>query len=249
VTEFNESDGSEAPSGVSRRTVTKAMAWAVPVIAVSAAVPAYAASQINFDLDGAGCKLPGNSNSTYKGYAFKLVITNTSTVQVEINILSITLNGVSLGDSALVNLTPAVPTVDPNPFILAPGQSLPSAALLTEGAGNSSNGTLSITYTLNDGTPIVVTATVDAAPPINGASCQAFTAGEKLKLAAISGLPPFWLPNTVYPLSANVRISDAPGVILAATTAGTSGGTEPDVTGLAVGGTINDGTVVWTRIQ
>ena len=45
MSEFNEPIGSETPKGVSRRTVTKAMAWAVPVIAVSAAVPAYAASK------------------------------------------------------------------------------------------------------------------------------------------------------------------------------------------------------------
>lgn len=34
------------PSGVSRRTVTKAMAWAVPAIALAAPVPAFAASCI-----------------------------------------------------------------------------------------------------------------------------------------------------------------------------------------------------------
>ena len=32
------------PKGISRRTVAKAMAWSVPVVAVAAAVPAYAAS-------------------------------------------------------------------------------------------------------------------------------------------------------------------------------------------------------------
>ena len=109
MSEFNEPIGSEAPNGVSRRTVTKAMAWAVPVIAVSAAVPAYAASQINIHLNGAGCKLPGNSNSTYKGYAFAVAINNASTVPITINITSITLNGVSLGHSALVNLAPPAP--------------------------------------------------------------------------------------------------------------------------------------------
>ncbi len=81
------------------------MAWAVPVIAVSAAVPAYAASQINFDLTGLGCKLPGNSNSIFKGYAFALSITNTSTVPITIDIIDITLNGDDLGDTGLVDLS------------------------------------------------------------------------------------------------------------------------------------------------
>jgi hypothetical protein len=246
VSELNEPVGSEAPKGISRRTVTKAMAWAVPVIAVAAPVPAYAASQINFSLNGAGCKLPGNSNSTYKGYAFALVINNTSSVVITINITSITLNGVSLGDSALVNLNTG--TLDPNPFVLAANQSLPAAALLTEGAGNSSNGTLSITYTINNGTPIVVTATVPSAPPINGASCDAFTPAQKVVLANISGLPPLWTANTAYVQSANVRLSTGGGVILVANNAGTSGAAEP-VAPASVGLTVVDGSITWTRIQ
>ena len=50
--------------GVSRRTVTKAMAWAVPVIAVAAPVPAFAASGGPPDVEvGQACKLPGNSGN------------------------------------------------------------------------------------------------------------------------------------------------------------------------------------------
>lgn len=248
MSELNEPIGSEAPNGVSRRTVTKAMAWAVPVIAVSAAVPAYAASQINISLNGAGCKLPGNSNSTYKGYAFAVTINNTSTVPVTITILTITLNGVSLGDSALVNLVPTPATIDPNPFVLPPGVSFANAALLTEGAGNSSNGTLTITYTVNSGPVITVTASVPAAPPINGASCDAFTPAQKAKLAVISGLPPLWTANTAYVQAANVRLSTGGGVILSANNAGTSGATEP-LAPAAVGGTVVDGGITWTRIQ
>jgi len=246
VSELNEPIGSEAPTGVSRRTVTKAMAWAVPVIAIAAPVPAYAASQINFSLNGAGCKLPGNSNSTYKGYAFKLAITNTSTVNITIQITSITLNGVSLGDTALVNL--ATGTLDSNPFVLSPGQSIPNAALLTEGAGNSSNGVLAITYTINGGSPIFVSTNVNAAPPINGASCSTFTPAEKAVLATISGLPPLWTAGTAYVQFANVRLSTGGGVILSANNAGTSGGTEPAAPA-SVGLTVVDGSITWTRIQ
>lgn len=53
----------QKPSGVSRRTVTKAMAWAAPVIAVAATVPFAAASELpppvfNWAL---GCATVGNS--------------------------------------------------------------------------------------------------------------------------------------------------------------------------------------------
>jgi hypothetical protein len=243
VTEFNESDGSEAPSGVSRRTVTKAMAWAVPVIAVSAAVPAYAASQINFNLNGLGCKLPGNSNSIFKGYAFALTIQNSSTVTITVEILSITLNGDDLGDTGLVDLVATPATFDDNPFTLSPGESFPDAALVTENAANSANGTLTITYTINDGTPIVVSATVNAAPPINGASCTAFTPAEKVKLSLLSGLPPVWAPNTAYLEGDTVRLST--GEVLVAEIPGTSGALQP--TAPAEGGTVVDGSVTWRR--
>jgi hypothetical protein len=246
VSEINESFEVE-PSGVSRRTVTKAMAWAVPVLAVSAAVPAYAASQINFQLNGAGCKLPGNSNGIYKGYAFALIITNNSTVPITINILDISLNGTDLGTSALVNLTPTPATIDQNPFQLAPGQGIADGALVTENAANSSNGTLLIHYTINNGSIITVSAQVNAAPPINGASCSTFSPGDKAKLAALTGIP-LWAPNTVYPPSSNVRLSTGGGVILSTSAGGTSGATEP-VAPAAVGGTVTDGTITWTRIQ
>jgi len=48
--------------GISRRTVTKAMAWAVPVIAIAAPVPAFAASGGPPNVAvGTACKLPGKS--------------------------------------------------------------------------------------------------------------------------------------------------------------------------------------------
>jgi hypothetical protein len=245
VSEFNEPIGSEAPNGVSRRTVTKAMAWAVPVIAVSTAVPAFAASQGLLTLLGTGCKLPGNSNGTYKGYAFALTVENTTLNPLTVLITAITLNGESLGQTGLVNLVPTPATLDPNPFTIAPGNAF-SAALLTQNAANSSNGTLSITYTIDGGTPIVVTKTVSSAPPINGASCTAFTAAQKVKLAAVQGLPaiPLWAPSTAYALADTVRLLS--GEILTATTAGISGTVAPTPPG--AGNTVGDGTVVWTQV-
>ena len=51
--------------GVSRRTVTKAMAWAVPVIAIATPVPAFAASGGPPGVAvGVACKLPGDSQAS-----------------------------------------------------------------------------------------------------------------------------------------------------------------------------------------
>ncbi|WP_442577129.1 cutinase family protein [Microbacterium sp. F51-2R] len=144
--------------------------------------------EINISLSGAGCKLPGNSNGTYKGYAFAVSINNTSSIPVTIQSTSITLNGVSLGDTALVDLVPPVPEVDPNPFVLAPN-GVAAGALLTGNASNSQNGTLTITYTINGGTPISVSTPVSSLPPIENASCTAFTAAGKEKLALLTGIP------------------------------------------------------------
>jgi hypothetical protein len=69
------------PTGISRRTVTKAMAWAVPVIAIAAPVPAFAASGgPPSGVFGGACKLSGNSCGEYfvKGYVLEFTLTNGS---------------------------------------------------------------------------------------------------------------------------------------------------------------------------
>ena len=94
----------EAPPAVSRRTVTRAMAWAVPVIAVSAAVPAYAASQPILTGTGAACKLPGNSENLFKGYALGFAAANPYDVPIFITIDSLILNGLPLGNLQVIDL-------------------------------------------------------------------------------------------------------------------------------------------------
>lgn len=70
MSEMPELGNSE--QGISRRTVTKAMAWAVPVVAVAAAAPTAAASCIpTLTLSPRSCKCPGqstNSPFTYNLY-------------------------------------------------------------------------------------------------------------------------------------------------------------------------------------
>ena len=236
------SENEEQPTGgISRRTVTKAMAWAVPAIAIAAPVPAFAASGGSFNLSGLGCKLPGNSNSIYKGYAFRLSIANTTNSSITLNITEITLNGVDLGDVKIVNLDTGNSQV--NPFLIPADTSYPNLALLTENATNSSNGTLSVTYTIDGGnTFTTVTATVTSAPPINGASCSTFTAAEKVTINSAIGGVPSWQANTAYAVGDTVQVT---GGFLTAIVAGTSGATEPALP--AQGGTVVDNTVTWQR--
>ncbi|TYL53652.1 hypothetical protein [Agromyces mariniharenae] len=73
------SDLEEQKTGVSRRTVAKAMAWSVPAIALAVPAPAYAASGGPPTIVvGDACKLPGNScgDVFVKGYVFDVTITN-----------------------------------------------------------------------------------------------------------------------------------------------------------------------------
>ncbi|MFC4139884.1 MULTISPECIES: hypothetical protein [unclassified Microbacterium] len=83
-------------SGISRRTVTKAMAWAVPAIAVAAPIPAFAASGPKPTLEhGPACKAPGGSvqgcESSFKfGYGVPVTITNPSNKDVWITSITIT---------------------------------------------------------------------------------------------------------------------------------------------------------------
>jgi hypothetical protein len=69
------SDVEEQKSGVSRRTVAKAMAWSVPAVALAAPAPAYAARPpcvptLTFTDDS--CRCPGQSDS---GFEFTYFLT------------------------------------------------------------------------------------------------------------------------------------------------------------------------------
>ncbi len=190
------------PSGISRRRVTQGVAWAVPVIAIAAPVPAFAgASQGILDLEGTGCKLPGNSNDTYKGYAFNLTAINPrSDIAYCIKINTVTLNGSNLGAATVVNLASGACSNLGNPFCLPANSQLTDLAIVTELAGNSSNGQLIVTYSVKEtvgltcgscagtgyGPALIESTGVNDTPPINGASCTQFTAQQKLCLKGLS---------------------------------------------------------------
>lgn len=164
-------------SGVSRRTVTKAMAWAVAVIAVASSVPAFASSQGVLNFTGGGCKLPGNSQSGYKGNAFRLSATNTTANPITVTITSVTLAGSSLGSATVINLSTC--SLLGNPFVIPANTTLANLALVTTDAGNSQNGVLSVTFTVSGVSGSQnATVTVPDVPPLQGASCTAFSQAE-----------------------------------------------------------------------
>ncbi len=90
--------------GISRRTVTRGMAWSVPVVAVATATPAFAGT-VSGDVTlvyGGGCKVPGNSckepepGTWRKGYAFKFLATSNLGCATEVFIDDITTTGPEL---------------------------------------------------------------------------------------------------------------------------------------------------------
>lgn len=83
MTEISPKTGT--PAGVTRRTVVKGAAWAVPAIAVASAMPAMAVSGYVTVTPLSACKSPGNSCSVYyKGYALGFTVTNNTPVQIQI---------------------------------------------------------------------------------------------------------------------------------------------------------------------
>jgi len=148
----------------SRRSVVKGAAWAVPAVVVAAAAPTVAASAGLLELTGNACKLPGNSNSIYKGYVFELKGNNAvgplpldSVVVVD----SISVAGLaSVGTFRVVSVTQGdcscVPSdfgEDPNHTVcIQEGASNQQILIFTEAAltGNSASGTVSITYSVYD---------------------------------------------------------------------------------------------------
>ena len=143
-------------------------------------MPAYAASQSLLEGTGKACKMPGNSQSLYKGYALGFSADNPFDLPVLVTINSITLNGYSLGSLRVINLNDCA-TLGLNIFVVPANTSYPNLVVLTEGSGNSQAGQLRATYTVSGafGAEVTATASVDAVPPLQGGSCTDFTQAEK----------------------------------------------------------------------
>lgn len=108
--------------GMSRRTVLAGAAWSVPVIAVATAAPAMAASPpVIITFEGEACKHPGASatpgdpsGDEFKTYHFDLVVENTTTTDVTVEIVSFTVNGVLAGEIVTF----------PDPIVVGDGETI-----------------------------------------------------------------------------------------------------------------------------
>ena len=175
----DHSDGDD-PNGIRRRTVAKAMVWALPVIAVAAPVPAFAASIPILQGSGEACKLSGASQGLYKGYALGISATNNFDVDILITITSIVLNGTSLGNLQVINLDHCT-RIGANTFTVPANTAYSNLVLLTKEAGNSQAGTLTATYAITGGPggTVTETAIVGSVPPLQSGECSGFTQAEK----------------------------------------------------------------------
>lgn len=161
----------QQPSGVSRRTVTKAMAWAVPVIAVAAPIPAFAASvPVVVIVPGSACKAPGNSQGIpngQKGYYIAITITNSTAAPITVDLLSLNVNGV-LSSTAITTTNPPVNT---STVVVQPNTKC-TLTVLAYSYPDSANGTATLNYEVNNvggTTPGVSLA--EPLPPIQGGQC------------------------------------------------------------------------------
>ena len=157
-----------APKGISRRTVAKAMAWSVPVVAVAAAVPAYAASGLPpIVTQGTACKSPGSSCQTFdKGYQVPVTISNPDPTK------TIWITGVTIGSvGTCTNLTNAQ-SLPVTPFSVAPNDSI--NVIFQANASNSANQACTFSFSVtwghasngdNSHSPIPVEVTIPGTPP------------------------------------------------------------------------------------
>ncbi|WCM56071.1 hypothetical protein [Microbacterium sp. EF45047] len=98
--------GESQNTGVTRRTVTKAMAWAVPAIAVAAPVPAYASSGTITISNAGACKSPGsgkNCQAWNKGYVVGFDIGNTHTDAIRVTFSNLRMTAGITGTWTLFN--------------------------------------------------------------------------------------------------------------------------------------------------
>lgn len=145
----------------SRRSVTTAAAWAVPVIAVGVAAPRAAASSgVHITFSGEGCKYPGQS-VTGKEFGYRLVFTVTSTAETTVAFTSVTAPNYPGAEIVEVGPNPASP--GSKTTTVPAGTSSVYVVIAADTAvsnGNSANGTATFLYTTGTGGADTVTGDV-----------------------------------------------------------------------------------------
>lgn len=147
----------ENSSGISRRTIVKGAAWAVPAVAVAGAAPAVAVSPPIIPTPaGNACKHPGNP----KWYHFTFCFENTSATSITVNMVSMIVNGVT-GAQVL----PASVVVPANSTVC----SYIDGGLFADSANGTATLNISYTYLSQTVTDDVTTSFNDIPPCGTGA--------------------------------------------------------------------------------
>lgn len=140
-----------------RRTIAQGAAWAVPVIAVGAAVPMSAASvpPITVELDAdLSCKFPGKSDDCFP-YGYRLAFRINSNVDI-----TLAISQVSAPGGTKVTILDGGGTVS----VLGGVEKI---VVVTIGSTDSANGTAVVTL-IEDGVAITRTITISNFHPCDG---------------------------------------------------------------------------------
>jgi hypothetical protein len=134
--------------GISRRTVVKGTAWAVPAVVVATAAPAMAAGAsqcITASFDASSCKQPGTGQNNF-GFKLKICFTNTCAAPVSITVTKIQGNA---GSSPVQNINQTI-TVGVNATVCIPGTSATFPGFTVYCSANSAN-FINVFFTVNGG--------------------------------------------------------------------------------------------------
>lgn len=151
--------------GIKRRTLAKGVAWAVPVVAATAAAPAYAASGPGPRLVyQSACKSPGASCDKYpnKAYRFSYEVSNPSSVPIYIYSATVTASTATL---TFHSLSPTPP--GPGQGVLVPPNDTIDLVFQAVNS-DSGNHAMSVTICADWGHTLVNDEDEDAHPPVCG---------------------------------------------------------------------------------
>jgi len=119
----DKSEMTKPKSGISRRTVVKGTAWAVPAVVVASAAPAMAAGAsqcLTASFSPVSCKQPGGGQNDW-GYRLRICFTNTCATAVTITVTQLQGNSAS-SPVQPVNQGPI--TVQPNATVCLPNDEI-----------------------------------------------------------------------------------------------------------------------------
>ena len=147
---------------ISRRSVTRGLAWSVPVVVIATPAPAYANHSVPIIVTqtGVACKHPGEGQNV-KSYHFTFCFQNTSVFDATVHLTDMIVNGVSARQGVL-----------PQTILVPAGQTV-CKYVDAKDYPNSANGTATLVYNFdingeNTQDSIVVPFAGDAGLPVCG---------------------------------------------------------------------------------